>query len=290
MALRGKKPEDRKQRLKLLLSGEAGVGKTSAAIQMPRPYIIDTEQGSVHYGELIEKAVGAVFEAKRFDDIVAEVRALMTEEHDYLTLVIDPITVVYNELLDEGEKKVGTEFGRHYGYANKQFKRLCNLLTTIDMNVVITAHEKNEFGEKLEVIGKTFDGYKKLDYIFDLWLQLERDRPRKDVKNAMRYAVVRKTRLAEFPDQDRFEWSYELIRQRYGAERLEKGTQTIELGTTDQVERFRYLLNTLSDSEVMALKIDKALKDVEDVADLPADRIAKGIRLIEEYKALRRAA
>lgn len=290
MALRGKKPEDRKQRLKLLLSGEAGVGKTTAAIQMPKPYIIDTEQGSVHYGDTIEKAGGAVFEAKRFDDVVAEVRALMTEEHDYLTLVIDPITVVYNELLDEGEKKVGTEFGRHYGYANKQFKRLCNLLTTIDMNVVITAHEKNEFGEKLEVIGKTFDGYKKLDYIFDLWLQLERDRPRKDGKSAKRYAVVRKTRLAEFPDQDRFEWSYEGIADRYGIDRLEKGSQTIELGTTDQVERFRYLLNTLTEEELVRLKIDKALKDVEDIADLPADRIAKGIQLIEDYKAMRRAA
>lgn len=285
MALRGKKPEDRKQRLKLLLSGEAGVGKTTAAIQMPRPYIIDTEQGSVHYGELIESSGGAVFEAKRFDDIVAEVRALMTEEHDYLTLVIDPITVVFNELLDEGEKKVGTEFGRHYGYANKQFKRLCNLLTTIDMNVVITAHEKNEYGEKLEIVGKTFDGYRKLDYIFDLWLQLERDK-----KSKKRMATVRKTRLAEFPDLDKFEWSYEGIKGRYGVERLEKTAETMELANPDQVERFRYLLGTLTENEVAALKIDKALKDVEDIADLTADRITKGIKLIEEYKAMRRAA
>src|SRR5690606_31418479 len=104
----------------------------------------------------MEKVGGPVFESRRFDDIVAEVRALMTEDHDFLTLVIDPITVVYTELLDEGEKKVGTEFGRHYGYANSRFKRLCNLLTAIDMNVVITAHEKNEYGEKLEVLGKTF--------------------------------------------------------------------------------------------------------------------------------------
>lgn len=285
MALRGKKPEDRKQRLKLLLSGEAGVGKTTAALQMPRPYVIDTEQGSLHYGELIEKAGGAVFESTRCEDIIAEVRGLMTEDHPYLTLVIDPITTVYNDLLDEGEAKVGNEFGRHYGYANKQFKRLCNLLTTIDMNVVITAHEKNEYGEKLEVLGKTFDGYKKLDYIFDLWLQLDRDR-----KNKKRFAVVRKTRLAEFPDLSKFEWSYEAVKERYGAERLEKGVQTVELAHQDQVERFRWLLSQLTELDVKALKIDKALADVEDVADLPADRIARGIKLIEEYKAKRLAA
>lgn len=290
MTLRGKKPEDRKQRLKLLLSGEAGVGKTTAAIQMPRPYIIDTEQGSLHYGDLIEQAGGAVFEATRFDEVISEIRALMTEPHDYLTLVIDPITTVFNDLLDEGEKKVGTEFGRHYGYANKQFKRLCNLLTTIDMNVVITAHEKNEYGEKLEVIGKTFDGYRKLDYIFDLWLQLERDKKTKGQQARKRFATVRKTRLAEFPDQERFEWSYEGIRERYGAERLEKGAQNVKLATHDQVERFNYLLNTLSDAEIKALKIDKALADVEDIADLSQERIARGIQLLEEYKAARRAA
>ncbi|MEX1017097.1 MAG: AAA family ATPase [Phycisphaeraceae bacterium] len=285
MPLRGKAPEDRKQRLKLLLSGEAGVGKTTAAIQMPKPYIIDTEQGSVHYGDMIEQAEGAVFEAGRFDDVIAEVRALMTEPHDYLTLVIDPITNIFNDLLDEGERRVGTDFGRHYGYANRQFKRLCNLLSTIDMNVVITAHEKNEYGEKLEIVGKTFDGYKKLDYVFDLWLQLERNR-----KNGNRVATVRKTRLAEFPDQERFEWSYETIKQRYGQDRLEKGVQRFELATPDQVERFRYLLSQLNEEEVRRLRIDKALATVEDVADLPAERIRKGIELIEHYKAVQIAA
>lgn len=285
MTLRGKKPEDRKQRLKLLLSGEAGVGKTTAAIQMPRPYIIDTEQGSLHYGETIDQVGGAVFEATRMDEVIAEVRALMTEKHDYLTLVIDPITVLYTELLDEGERKVGNEFGRHYGYANRHFKRLCNLLTTIDMNVVITAHEKNEYGDKLEVIGKTFDGYKKLDYIFDLWLQLDRDR-----KTRKRVATVRKTRLAEFPDQQKFEWSYEAVKQRYGAERLEKGVQRVDLAAPDQIERFRFLLSQLSDEEVRRLKIDKAIATVEDISDLSADRIAKGIKLIEDYKAVQMAA
>ena len=288
MTLRGKKPEDRKQRLKLLLSGEAGVGKTTAAIQMPRPYIIDTEAGSLHYGETIERAGGAVFETTKVDEVIAEVRALMTEPHDYLTLIIDPITTVYTELLDEGERQVGTDFGRHYGYANKYFKRLCNLLTTIDMNVVITAHEKNEYGDRLEVIGKTFDGYKKLDYVFDLWLQLERQK--KNGKNGKRIATVRKTRIGEFPDQDRFEWSYEAIKQRYGAERLEKGVQQVELAKEDQVERFRYLISQLSAEEVKRLKIDKALATVEDVSDLSADRIARGIKLIEEYQSMQLAA
>lgn len=285
MALRGKKPEDRKQRLKLLLSGEAGVGKTTAALQMPRPYIIDTEQGSVHYGEMIEKAGGVVFESNSVEDVIREVRSLMSEPHDYVTLVIDPITTLFNDAVDEGERKVGNEFGRHYGYANKLFKRLCNLLTAIDMNVIITAHEKNEYGEKLEVIGKTFDGYKKLDYIFDLWLRLSRDR-----KNHARNAETRKTRLAEFPDGEVFPWNYEELSKRYGAERLEKGVQAVDLATPDQIERFTFLCNQIGEQGVKALKIDKALATVEDVADLTSERIAKAIELIEQYRATQAAA
>ncbi len=42
MALKGKKPHEIEKRLKLLLYGRAGVGKTMTAIQFPQPYVIDT--------------------------------------------------------------------------------------------------------------------------------------------------------------------------------------------------------------------------------------------------------
>ena len=283
MALRGKKPNDRTQRLKMLLSGPAGVGKTTASIKMPKPYIIDCEEGSVHYGGLIEKAGGVVFSAASMDDVITEVRSLITEKHDYLTLVIDPITTAYHALADEGERKVGTEFHKHYKmYADKFVRRLCSLLTVIDMNVIVTAHEKNLWGknEKGEpsIVGVTFDGYAKLDYMFDLYLQLERDR-----STGKRYANVAKTRFVEFPDLERFEWSYEAIAERYGAQRLEKGAANIKLATHGQVEKFNFLVSKLTDQQVKALKIDKVTSTVEDISDLPADRIAKGIDLIENF-------
>lgn len=280
MALRGKKTEDRKQRLKLLMSGAAGVGKTTAAIQMPRPYIIDTEAGSVHYGDTIEKLGGVVFESNNVDDIIREVRELMVVDHDYLTLIIDPITVPFLEAVDEAEKRVGSEFGRHYGEANKKFKRLCSLLTTIDMNVVITAHEKNEYGDSMKLVGKTFEGYKRLDYIFDLWLQLARP----DRKEKARTAFVAKTRLSEFPDGEKFPWTYDELKSRYGAERLEKGVQRVVLASAEQIEQFNFLINQIGEVGVKALKIDKVLAGVEDISDLPSDRVQKGIELIEDYR------
>ena len=44
MALRAKKPETVEKRLKALFYGAAGVGKTTAAIQLSSPYLIDTEK------------------------------------------------------------------------------------------------------------------------------------------------------------------------------------------------------------------------------------------------------
>ncbi len=40
------------------------------------------------------------------------------------------------------------------------------------MNVVITAHAKKEYGQNLQIIGQTFDGWKQLDYWFDLVVEL----------------------------------------------------------------------------------------------------------------------
>lgn len=287
MPLRGKKPEDRKQRLKLLLSGPAGVGKTTAAIQMPKPYIIDTEQGSMHYGNVIDKAGGVVAELSDVDEVIGEVRALMTEKHEYLTLVIDPITTLYSNEMDRAEanNRSGNSF-QMFATVNRKFKRLCNLLSAVDMNVIVTAHEKKEYEvvkqangkSSPEEVGKTFDGYKKLDYVFDLWLQLEKDRRSKD-----RHAVVSKTRLSEFPDGDRLPWTYEELRKRYGAERLEKGVKTLDLATPEQIREFKFCMDEIGEDAAKRLGIHKALSTVEDVSDLTADRISKGIALMKEH-------
>jgi hypothetical protein len=218
-----------------------------------------------------------VFSTSSTEEAIAEVRALMSESHPYQTLIIDPITTLFYQSVDEGERLVGTEFGKHYGHANRLAKRLCSLLTSIDMNVIITAHEKKEYGDDMKVVGMTYDGYKKLDYIFDLWFQLDRQRGKSE-----RFATVMKTRLPEFPDQARFEWSYDAIIERYGKDRLERGVVAVNLATPEQVARFQAMYDRLSEAERKELKIDKALSTVESVEDLTAERIAKAIELMDK--------
>lgn len=269
MALRAKKAESVTKRLKLFMFGPAGVGKTTAAIQFPRSYIVDAEKGSENYDKLINASGSVVFHTNDMHEVVAEVKSLLTEKHDYRTLVIDPVTTLYNDLLEKSELKVGSEFGRHYGEANKIMKRLANLIMALDMNVVITAHAKVEYGDKLQKLGYTFDGWKQLDYLFDLVIQLDR-------RAKKRFGVVRKTRIETFPDGDSFEWSYDAIKERYDGATLEREAQAITLASVDQVAQVRDLLLTVRVDDDWAAKcLSKA--GVEDWADMPAEKIQKCI-------------
>src|SRR5207245_10645405 len=113
----------------------------------------DGERGTENYDKLVTSSGSVVFQTTDIHDVIAEVKSLLTEKHDFRTLVIDPITPVYNDLLDKCETLVGADFGRHYGAANKQMKRLANLIMALDMNVVITAPAKTEYGQNQPKLG-----------------------------------------------------------------------------------------------------------------------------------------
>lgn len=272
MPLKAKKPEAVTKRLKLFLFGPAGVGKTTACCQLPKPYIIDCERGCENYATLINSVGGAVHQTTDMDDVIGEVRALLTEKHEYKTLVIDPLTSLYNDLLDKCEQKVGADFGRHYGAANKQMKRMVNLLMALDMNVVITSHAKKEYGQNLAVLGQTFDCWKQADYVFDLVIELGK-------KGKKRYGKVVKTRLDAFPEDDQFEWSYQVLRERAG-ESLDSEAKVVALASPEQITEIKNLLAAVRIPEDM---VDKWFKkaNVEDWADMPAETIDKCIEYVK---------
>lgn len=271
MALRAKKPEAVEKRLKALFYGAAGVGKTTAAIQFPRPYLIDTEKGAENdqYTKLLNKAGGVIFQTTDFDEVVKEVKSLLTEQHEYKTLIIDPLTTLYNDLLDKSALKNGTEFGRHYADANKKVNHLINLLLRLDMNVIITSHAKAVYGDNMAVLGQTFDCYKKLDYLFDLVFEIQK-------RGKHRVALIKKSRIETFADGDTFDFSYIEAAKRYGKNILERDAIAQELATDEQVKEILRLIDLIKVPEEIFRKwLDKS--GSEKWEEMPKDAIEKCI-------------
>jgi len=277
-ALRGKLPEKADKRLKCMLFGEAGVGKTTAAIQFPKPYLIDTEKGATNdgYVDAIRERGGATFQTTDFEEMVKEVNTLMTVDHPYQTVIIDPITVVYANLLDASARSLsdakdpeGTAFGRHYVKADRRVKHLLNLLLRVDMNVVVTCHAKMVYGDSMTKLGNTFDGYKKLDYLFDLVLELQK-------RGKERYGVVKKTRIQTFVDGEVFPFTYDALAEKYGRASLERKAVAEVLATAEQVDELTRLVDLLKiDQETVEKWLGKA--NAETFAEMNTAIIAKCI-------------
>lgn len=255
MALRGVKPKVLQKRLKAFFYGNAKVGKTTAAIQFPRPYLIDTERGAENdkYVSILESKDGVIFQTNDFEEVMKEVKSLLTEKHPYKTLIIDPLTTIYNDLIDKSSLKVGTDFGKHYNEANKRIKVLYNLLLKLDMNVVITSHAKTEYGNNMSVMGQTFDCYKKMDYLFDLIIEIQK-------RGRDRVALVKGSRIDGFIEDDTFKFNYEEICKRYGKEILERDCESIKLAREEQIKEIKHLIKVLN---VNQESIDKILRKEE---------------------------
>jgi hypothetical protein len=274
MALRAVKPEAIQKRLKCLFYGAAGTGKTTCAISFPHVYLIDTERGAenTQYTDILSKNGGVIFQTNDFDEVFSEVISLLTEKHEFKTLVIDSFTNLYNDLLDKSAARNGTEFGRHYADANKQIKNLLNMLLRLEMSVIVTCHSKTEYGTNLAVLGQVFDGYKKLDYLFDLVFEIQKRGPE-------RVGIAKKSRMESFPDGESFPFSYEEIAKRYGKDILEKEAVPQELATEEQIKEIERLIKVLKiPSEVWLKWLDKSSSEKWEF--MPRDTIQKCINFL----------
>jgi hypothetical protein len=288
VALKAKKPELISKRLKMLVYGPAGVGKTTAAIQFPKPYLIDTERGAENesYVKALENAGGVYMFTNDPDELIGEVRSLISEKHPYRTLVIDPLTTIYNDLLDKSaaalisrEDPTGTAFSRHKGNADRKIKHLLGLLTRLDMSLIVTSHSKTKWerdGKTIIETGQTFDCYGKLDYLFDLVIEVQK-------RGVERVGIVKKTRITAFPEGEIFPFSYDEISTRYGKALLEKDAAPVALATPEQVVHLRLLLSDRADKEEL---VEAWLKKAgaDELSEIPSTAADKCIAWLTTQK------
>lgn len=288
MALLAKKPEIKEKRLKMFVYGPPAVGKTVASLQFPNSFIIDTEKGTDFYAKLINQQNSAVFQSNNVDDIKGQIKELLTTKHEFTTLIIDPMTQIYNGIQEkwtrifekyatsDKEKEVG-DFGmRYWGKVKGEMKALQRLIMQLDMNVIITSHQKDVYGPGFSKMGVTFDSMKGEDYLYDLVFHIVK-------KGNDRIAETIKERAVpgeqKFPEE--FIWSYDNFLKFYGAEVIKKEAVPIKLASDEQVLRSKQLVEALKVPETQIEKWFTA-SDVDSWEEMKEEQILKCISLMEQ--------
>jgi hypothetical protein len=259
--LKAKAPSDHQPtKPKILIYGPPGVGKTWFSLDFPNCYYIDTEGGAsrTHYMDKLSKSGGMVMGLEEgaldFETVIGQLQALASEDHPFRTVVIDSITKLFNTAVANEAERLGSKdaFGASKKPAVAFMRRLVAWIQRLDMNVVLIAHQKEEWGQDAKgdrvATGHTFDCWDKLEYELDLAFRAIK-------QGNSRYGVVRKSRLVGFPDLHQFELSYPKFSEMYGKDIIEKKGSNIELATEEQVTELHRLVGILRPSEEDVQKI-----------------------------------
>lgn len=128
---------------KTVIYGPEGIGKTTLAAQFPSPVFLDTEGGTHHLD------VARFPAPKTWDDVTKTISALVSEPHEFKTLVVDTADWLEKLLIEEvcrrANKTSIEEFGYGKGYVVlaeevTKFLASLNALLARGMHVLLLAH------------------------------------------------------------------------------------------------------------------------------------------------------
>jgi len=262
MPLKAIKPlEVKPSKVKMLISGSPGCGKTWFALDWPKPYLLDTEGGAVRkqYQDKLKTVGGAYFGQEQgsevFKDVIEEVKSLATVKHPYKTLVIDSFSHLYLLEAAEAEEKIGSEFGKDRKAANKPTRQLLRWINKCDMNVLFIAHSKAKWARKGNEIyqdGNTFEGYPKLEYDLDLFIE---------IMPGHKNFLIKKSRVESLPQETSMPLSFENFAEVYGGDGiLSSDAKPVVMATETQIKDIRGLIEALNIDQP---QIDKWFKKVD---------------------------
>lgn len=169
-----------KKYLKVALFGKGGTGKTRFALSFPKVAIIDAEHSTDPYRGKYDFKVLYLNHWKQLQTPLDWIRK---NAGAFETLVIDPMTVFYqdliNELVEYGKNRSGKEVMSRdlWGIEKRRWAAALNQLTDLPCHVILNFRERDVYEEATdksgqEVLKKTgefqLDADKQTEYIFDL--------------------------------------------------------------------------------------------------------------------------
>jgi len=148
------KPKDRA--IIATICGDSGMGKTTLAATWPNPIVIRAEDGLQSIAE--DKRPDAFPLLTSVDELWEQLTALVTEEHNYKTLIIDSVTALerlfIQHVIDSDPKKPKSINQAMGGYGaglstvasmHQRVRKACGLLNERKgLNVIFVAHADTE--------------------------------------------------------------------------------------------------------------------------------------------------
>jgi len=223
-------------RLKMLIYGDTGTGKTVTSLHFPKPVVVDCEKGTEHYGPHFDFSR---IETSDPDVVTKAIDELLKDPNGYKTFILDPITVLYDVIMDRQllRKRLKTGNSSYeiqpldYKFIKSDVKRLMSKMLSLDMNVIVTAHAKVLYSpdEFMKIIGTAPECPKYLPHMFDVVLELTKEGDKFK-------ATVDKDRTNKLPPiNSTFDFSYESFTKFLGIGGLER--EPVEFSQNEHLEQ-----------------------------------------------------
>ena len=148
---------------RIMIYGQEGVGKSTMGASAPKPIFIQTEDG------LSEIDCHKFPLAKNLSDVLASLQALINEDHDYQTIIIDSLDWLERLIFDEVCREYGVKsiekadggYAKGYVHALSHWRKILNFLGQLrdekGMACILIAHSKIEKFEDPE--SSAYDRY-----------------------------------------------------------------------------------------------------------------------------------
>lgn len=194
-----KKASKKNRRLKMLVYGGPGTGKTIFALTFPNVRIVDIEGGVLQYeervvvpeigqsGEFEKLATGSAMKVldgveETFDDFVRHARDPKVNPKPCDTFVVDPMTKFWERLQEayteeekrgSGRFKSGTTL-RDWGSIKRPLKNMITDLQNLPVHFLMIAHSGDKMegqGQDMKVVGTKANTEKSAPYAVDTVLE-----------------------------------------------------------------------------------------------------------------------
>lgn len=295
------KATPRKKRFKVLLWGPPGCFKTRTILRLgnkeegdPVLAMADLEFGSDHYGGefnfLRSQSVDPDEIMKNVKSIAEKPEGIKIIGFDGFSIYYEAVTVKWADLFKKREITSSGQRGEYYNiqprdyvHINREVHGLVKIMLKSDLHVLATCQSKDQWGDNMKVIGKTFDGPKRIPFYFDTVIEIQEASNAAKKKGKVWEAYVRgKDRSGVFAPNTEIPWENDkvaaefliskwgdltqgsdaepVVEERKEEKKEEKKEQQAEAKPTEEKEESREPGNESSkteftDDEIRALKM-----------------------------------